>query len=141
MNLSFNLIYHIGSKGYYIGLLAPGLLVVGAVSVYFVILTQVTYPLFLAIWSWITATDYDQYNDPTPKHFSPFYTALVYFIVAIFITNKKDLKLFVKLGSFGSFFVMSLMVFVIGVGIIAFGNTSFTTGTEEESNMTNWLSD
>jgi len=65
----------------------------------------------------------------------------VYFVVAIFITNKKDLKLFVKLGSFGSFFVMSLMLFVIGVGIIAFGNTSFTTGTEEDSNMTDWLSD
>jgi hypothetical protein len=42
--------------GYYIGLVAPALLIVGAIIVYFVIMCQMLYPLVLAIYSWVTST-------------------------------------------------------------------------------------
>lgn len=113
----------------------------GAVSVYYVILTQVTYPIILAIAAWISGNDYVEYDEPTPKHFSPFYTALLYFFVAIYVTNKKDLSLFVKFGSMGSFFVMTLMLFIIVTGILALGNTSYTFGTFDEALGTDWMTD
>lgn len=43
-----------GAMGYYTGLLGPGLLILGAVVVYFVIMTEVLYPMCLAIYAWIS---------------------------------------------------------------------------------------
>mmetsp|Transcript_3373 Transcript_3373/g.4300 ORF Transcript_3373/g.4300 Transcript_3373/m.4300 type:complete len:105 (-) Transcript_3373:141-455(-) len=49
---------YFGMTGYYIGLVGPSLVIIGAVSVYFVIMTQVSYPIFLAMASWITGVKY-----------------------------------------------------------------------------------
>mmetsp|Transcript_64409 Transcript_64409/g.89109 ORF Transcript_64409/g.89109 Transcript_64409/m.89109 type:complete len:266 (+) Transcript_64409:530-1327(+) len=116
-----------GPVAYYIGLFAPGMLIVGAVSVYFVIMTQVSYPIFLAIASWCSGTDYVEDMTPSPKKFSPFYTAIVLFFVCFMITSMKDLKIFMKIGSFGSFIIMAIMAFIVVVGIYSLTNTSYTT--------------
>ena len=38
---------------------------------------------------------------------------------------KKDLKIFIKLASYGTFFIMALILFIIGVGIYSLTNTSY----------------
>ena len=48
----------IGKKGFYAGLIAPALLMVGAVTVLFVILSQISYPVLLAIYSWCSGETY-----------------------------------------------------------------------------------
>jgi len=43
-----------------------------------------------------------------------------------------------RIGSFGVIFVIFLMLFIIVVGVIALDDTTFTLGSMEESNATNW---
>jgi hypothetical protein len=38
---------------------------------------------------------------------------------------KKDLTIFIKIASYGSFFIISLILFIIGVGIYSTTNTNF----------------
>ena len=47
------------------------------------------------------------------------------FIVEIFITMKKDLTIFIKLVSYGTFFIVTLMLFIVGVGFYSLANTHF----------------
>jgi len=51
---------YFGNKGYYAGILAPILLITGAVTVLFVIMSQLSYPIFLAIYAWSSGTHPDQ---------------------------------------------------------------------------------
>lgn len=59
--------------------------------------------------------------------------------ILILITSKKDLSIFMKVGSFGVVFIVFLMVFIVAVGIRAFSNSVFTLGSMEESDNTDWL--
>jgi len=45
----------IGQFGYYSGLIAPAILILGAVCVFFVTMNQVLYPMILAIYVWCGA--------------------------------------------------------------------------------------
>ncbi len=56
--------------GYYTGLIAPALLIVGAIIVYFVIMCQMLYPIMLAVYSWCSGASPTYYADPTFAHFS-----------------------------------------------------------------------
>lgn len=103
-------------------------------------MTQVLYPLCLAVYAWCSKSDPTFYPDPTFDHFSSSYCALVLFVVLCILCSKKDLSIFMKIGSFGVFFIVFLMIFIIVVGIVAFGNSSFTVGTSSESNNVDWAS-
>lgn len=46
----------IGKTGFYTGLIAPAVLIVGAVAVYYVIMCSVLYPILLAIYVWCTGS-------------------------------------------------------------------------------------
>ena len=50
---SITLKKYFGNKGYYTGIIAPALLMLGAMSALFVILSQLSYPIILAIYQWI----------------------------------------------------------------------------------------
>jgi solute carrier family 38 (sodium-coupled neutral amino acid transporter), member 9 len=45
-----------------------------------------------------------------------------------------------RIGSFGVIFVFFLIVFIVGVGVVALMNTDYTIGTNEEANETDWNS-
>jgi hypothetical protein len=45
-----------------------------------------------------------------------------------------------RIGSYGIIFVVTLVIFVISMGIIALGNTDFVKGSLLENNMTDWAS-
>jgi len=109
-----------GMKGYYAGILSPCLLIVGAVTVLFVIMSQLSYPIFLAIFSWTTGNKPEMINKPTFSQFSSSYTAIILFFVVIAVCSKKDLGIFMKMGSFGAIFVTMLMIFIIGTGVMGF---------------------
>jgi TctA family transporter len=51
--------------------------------------------------------------------------ALAVFAIEFVITLKKDLTIFIKLMSFGSIFIISLILFIIGFGFYALGSTHF----------------
>ena len=124
--------------GYYIGLIAPALLILGAIIVYFVIMCQMFYPICLAVYSWIAGTDPTYYPDPTFKHFSQSYCALFLCVILILICSKKDLDIFMRIGSFGVIFIIFFVVFIIYNFFHSETITEYVIGTEAESNATNW---
>ena len=46
-----------GKIGLYVGILAPAILIIGAIIVYFVIMAQMLYPILLALYVWIVQPD------------------------------------------------------------------------------------
>ena len=128
----------VGPVGYYTGLIAPAILIVGAIIVFFVIMTQVMYPDLLAIYAWISGTTPPFDLDPSFTRFSPSYVGFMLFVILVIICNKKDINIFMRIGSFGVIFVVLLMIFIIATGVIALTDTEFSIGSTEESNETNW---
>jgi len=77
---------YFGKKGYYVGIIAPALLMLGAMTALFVILAQLAYPILLAIWVWAIGSGDDYPTlllDPSFTSFSSTYTAIgLYFLLA-----------------------------------------------------------
>lgn len=130
---------YFGNKGYYAGILSPILLITGAVTVLFVIMSQLTYPIFLAIYAWTTGNHPKPITTPDLTQFSSSYTAIILFFLTVAICSKKDLAIFVKMGSFGAFAIMTLLVFIIAVGVIGLQSTTYEFGPNSENIATDWL--
>ena len=133
-----------GNWGFYTGLIAPALLILGAVATFFVTMNQVLYPMILALYIWISGKPEDSVTyklTPGWDWFSSDYTAVIMFGILTFITQMKNIKLFMKISSFGVVFVIMLMLFIMYTGIDSMTNTSFKFGTMEESNATDWDGD
>lgn len=67
--------------------------------------------------------------------------SLVLFVVLVIICSKKDLAIFLKIGSFGVIFIIMLVVFIVAMGIIAFGHTDFVAGealTDIQYTVADW---
>jgi hypothetical protein len=47
----------------------------------------------------------------------------------VIICSKKDLAIFMRIGSFGVVFVVLLIAFIVAMGIIALGDTTFVIGS------------
>ena len=69
------------------------------------------------------------------------YCALGLFVICVLVVQAKEMKIFMRLSSFGVIFTIMLVVFIIGTGALAFSDTDFSLGTTEESNATDWTSD
>ena len=97
--------------------------------------------MLLAIYTWISGNHIEGVDSkPDFTKFSSSYTALFMFVICVILCSKKDLEIFMRVGSYGIIFVIALMVFVISVGIVALGNTNFTHGNMYESNLSDWSS-
>lgn len=46
-------------------------------------------------------------------------------MIEILITSRKDLTIFIKLVSYGTFFIVALILFIVGYGIYGFSNTDY----------------
>ena len=132
-----------GKFGYYAGLIAPAILILGAVACFFVTMNQVLYPMILAIYVWCSGKDESEVTyreDPSWDWFSSNYTALLIFAIVTIVCNKKDIRIFMKIGSFGVIFVCMLMVFIIYQGIKSLSNTTYSFGTTADSDASVWTS-
>lgn len=121
-----------GKAAYYATLIAPGFLILGAVTVYFVIMSSLLYPITLCIYTWCSGNVVEPLTNPTFAHYSSSYTSLLLFAILVLICSKKDLGIFLRIGSFGVAFIIFLMVFIIATGIIAFGDTTFMIGAASD---------
>ena len=115
-----------GRKGYYGGIISTALVCIGAEIAYFVLLTQLLYPIPIAIQSWVTGNNSIELNyDPDFDRFSPAYAAIIMFVVESLITSKKELGFFIKIVSYGAIFIISLIIFIICFGIYGLASTDF----------------
>ena len=60
------------------------------------------------------------------------------FPLMVYVSSKKDLTIFMKIGSIGVIFIMLVLISIVSVGIVAFTNTDFSIGTAAEEAATNW---
>ena len=121
-----------GPWGYYTGLVAPAILILGAVSTFFVTMNQVIYPMTLAMYVWISGVDenlVDYKLEPSWEWYSGNYTAIIMFFILTVITSLQNIKLFIKISSYGAIFVIMLMLFIMYEGINSLINTNFSIGT------------
>jgi len=99
----------------------------------------------LAIYTWCGGNGGQEIPDvnvaPAFDKFSSSYTAFFLFVILVIICSKKDLAIFMRIGSFGVVFVVLLIVFIMAMGFIALGDTHFVVGTTPESNATDWSED
>ena len=116
-------------------------LLFGVLTVYFVICTQLFYPLTLAVYMWISGRQADFLVSPTFSQYSSSYCALLLFMTLAIICSKKDLTIFMKVGSIGVLFVLMLIVFIIYTGIVAFTNTEFMFGPADAIQNIDWKND
>jgi len=79
-----------GKPGYYLGIVGPAMLLLGALSVLFIILSQLSYPILLTIYVWCkSGTDHPVIEeDPVFYDFSSAYTALILYFLLVAISSK-----------------------------------------------------
>lgn len=94
--------------------------------------------MILCIISWCTGETYVYQTESVFNTFSQAYCGFILYPILIALTSKKDLSIFMRVGSLGVIFIMFLMIFIVAVGIKAFGNTEFSLGTMDQSNETVW---
>lgn len=82
-------------------------------------MSELLYPILLAIFEWLTGKHKEEITNPDFKQFSSSYTALLLFFVGILICSKKDLSIFLKIGSFGAICLIMLLIFMIGLGVLS----------------------
>jgi len=136
------LLTYYGLPGYYVAQIAPTFVLSGALTVYFVIMAQMLYPICMAVATYTSGNHYDNISAlPDLQSFSSSYTALFLFGFLVIVCSKKDLGIFMRIGSFGVIFIVMLMAFLMAMGFIALGDTSFVIGSATESKTnTDWAS-
>lgn len=126
----FTLKKYYGKPGFYIGLIGPTVLIFGAITVYFVVIVQSLYPILYLIFKKGFKMDLDYINpNESPffhiETFSSSYVALLMFVILVTVSMKKDLTIFMKMGSIGAVCVTSLIIFVVAYSIYSISNTTY----------------
>lgn len=88
----------------------------------------------LATYAWSSGNDPEYLAEPTLSRYSSSYCALALCLSLVVICSKKDLSIFMKVGSIGVIFVFMLIIFIVVTGFMALTNTTFVVGSAEESN-------
>ena len=83
------------------------------------------YYIFLALIEWISGKHLDPVTTLNFSTFSLNYITLLVLAIELVITNKKDLSIFIRLMSYGSIFIISLILFIVGFGFYGLGTTDF----------------
>lgn len=117
-----------GKRGWLVGLLSTIAIVLGACIVYFVIMVQLFYPIIMSVKYWISPGQTELVLDMGMAFdkFSVSYVAILIFFIEIYVTNKKDLHIFINLISYSAVFIIALILFVVLIGLVSLGNTSYS---------------
>lgn len=138
----FTLKKYYGKNGLMVGVLAPTILIWGALCAYFGVICQNLYPiLYYIIHDGFKVTSLEYLGtDPSPflhaGTFSLFWVTFVMFAILVTLSSKRDLSLFMKIGSIGAFCVSMLILFVIYEGIRSLTDTKYTFTTMVKDNET-----
>ena len=129
-----------GKPGYYAGIIAPALLLLGVVSALFVILSELSYPILLSLYMWCKPGDFQPKIEDKPvlDNFSSAYTAIGLYFLLVAISSKKNLGVFVRLGSLGAIFVSMFIIAITGLGAYSYATTDYQIGTTAQNRATIW---
>jgi hypothetical protein len=98
---------------------------VAAVTSYFINLSTMLYYIALGLADWISGNNYKPVNSADFSTFSLAYMAILVFLIELLVTSKKDLSIFIRLMSYGSAFIIALILFIIGFGFYGVATTDY----------------
>ena len=116
-----------GKWAYYLGFISTLLIMIAAVTSYFINLSSMLYYIILAVLEWTHAISQD-FKPVTSADFGVFsqaYVTLIILGMELLITAKKDLSIFIRLMTYGSAFIIALVLFIIGFGFYGIGTTTY----------------
>ena len=58
-------------------------------------------------------------------HFSSGWVAIIMYLILVTVSSKKDLTIFMRMGSLGAVCVCCMIIFVVTYGVMALKNTDF----------------
>ncbi|CDW86646.1 UNKNOWN [Stylonychia lemnae] len=114
---------YFGKFGSYLGILSAIFALMIPLMFFFQIICQTLFPSIIAMTSTLQNPTIDLY--PDFSKFSYSYTCLAIFALLFIVSLKKDLKIFIKINSFGVIFTIIIILFLIGVGVSALQDTNF----------------
>jgi len=115
-----------GKKGWYLALISQLLMLFAPLFVYLQYLAQMLYPLVLALQGWATASHPKlQLTGIHFEHWSIAYASLVVFLLMQLVMFKRQFDFFLKIISFGSLFIIVIVLTFVGIGIYSITNTKF----------------
>ena len=123
---------YFGSWGYYAGIVFPFFTLMGAIIVLFIILSELLYPILLALYYWVFVSGDTMpvaQTEPVFFTFSSAYTALFLYFLLVLVSSKKNLGVFIRLGSMGSIFVSMLIIGIVCLAAYSFKTTEYQFGT------------
>ena len=77
-------------------------------------------------------------TEPVLNNFSSAYTAFFLYFVLVLISSKRNLGVFIRLGSLGAIFVTMFVIGIVVLGIFSWYNTEYQIGTTEDNQLTKW---
>ena len=114
-----------GAFGYYLALITFLAIVLAACIAQFLIMCQMIYPNLLALLFWIGKLDLPLVTEFSLATFSQTYVAILMYIFMLFVCLKRDMTIFICLSSYGALSIVAISLFIIGMGIYGFTNTSY----------------
>ena len=101
-------------------------------NVYYELLSQSLYPVIEALIQWTTKDEYDIDLSFTLTKFSLPYTCILLSIFLYIIISFGNIKVFIKLNSYGTVFTIFIISFIVYFGFASFTNTTFVFGESTE---------
>ena len=110
-----------------LGIVSTLFVIMGALIVLFIILSDLLYPICLAMFVWITDPDTEPEltGEVTPKKFSAFYTSIFMYVVAVVIGSKDRMGVFLRMGSMSAVFISAIIIAVIILCCIEISKTNY----------------
>ena len=110
----------------------------GTMSALYIVLADLSYPILLSVYVWFSDKEPIAYTDPEFDHFSTAYTAIILYFILVGVSSKRNLGVFVRLGSLGAIFVTIFVMAIIVLSAYSWLNTDYQIGTTAENKSTKW---
>ena len=106
-------------------MLASSCLLGSCLLAYFIIMTQMLYPMSLAVYTWTTGSEPVFYDGLSLTDFSILHVALFMFALFTIICWQAKLGFFMQVATTGVFFLLALIAYISMKGFQAMSNTEF----------------
>ena len=106
-------------------MLAPMFLLGSCLLAYFIIMTQMLYPMTLAVYAWTSGSKPVFYDGLSFTDYSILHVAFFMFGLFTVICWQAKLGFFMQVATTGVFFLLALIAYISMKGFQAIGNTEF----------------
>ena len=90
------------------------------------LLSQSLFPIILAVMEPFTHNEKQISFKPDWNQFSYTWTCVIIMALTLLMTARRDLKVFIKINSYGVIFVIGIIVCIISIGVYSLTSTQYT---------------